>query len=294
MCPRPPSHRQPALRSRGSRSEGPHRARRARLDRLRASCSACVLVLVRFAGADEPGSSAQRLVALGAGFALLAIASCPLHEPAPARGRSFPEPRVGLAGLADRPLAPGITRFDVAGWVWPVLLARRRRLVDPRRPALARTTGRAVRVLYPALVVLLLIAVGGAFQNRLGRDLVEPGPRAAHLSRQRPPSLPPLRRFGRADGRPLQRPRREDAELGLGAAERLGDDARLRVRPRRRRLERRQRPRARTVTSWPPTCTRSSAPHTSPGRTCSPGTRSAASTRSSTPSSIRARSPVSR
>ena len=257
------------------------------------SRSASLLVLGVFAGGDEPQIIGSALLALGAGFALLAVASTRFtSQPQPwalvpgrrhdARRARRSRPRARRAHARPRGLGLAGAARDAGRLVVPRCAPLARQLVAPcaplpgaRRAAPHRRRRRR--------------------RHRHGRDLLEPGSRERpHLPRQRPPSLPQLRRFGLADGRALQRPWRMDAELGMGAGERVGDDARLRVRSRRRRMERRQGHSRRTVTSWRPTCTRSCTPRMSRGRMSLPGTRSAAPTRSSTPRSIRARSPGSR
>jgi len=118
-----------------------------------------VLVLAVFVRADEPRITGSALFALGAGFALLAIAS--------ARYTSQPQPWARVPGAASMVagafvlLVPTGRFFELAGWVWPVLLAAL--VVSSFRGArrsLASWSRRAL--LYPALAVLSLIAVGGA------------------------------------------------------------------------------------------------------------------------------------
>ena len=89
-----------------------------------------------------------------------------------------------LAGVGVLALAPGGRLLDLAGWVWPVLLAilvvssfrgARRSLDNWSRRAL----------LYPALVVLSLIAVGGGVGTVMAATSLEPGSEraAAPISR---------------------------------------------------------------------------------------------------------------
>src|SRR5438309_7051725 len=110
-----------------------------------------VLVLAVFAGADEPRITGSALVALGAGFALLAIAS--------ARYTSQPQPWARVPGVASMlsgvvvALMPTGHAFEIAGWVWPVLLATL--VVSSFRGArrsLANWSGRSL--LYPAVLVV--------------------------------------------------------------------------------------------------------------------------------------------
>ena len=136
-----------------------------------------VLVLAVFAGADEPRITGSALVALGAGFALLAIAS--------ARYTSQPQPWARVPGVASMlaglvvALMPTGHAFDIAGWVWPVLLATL--VVSSFRGArrsLANWSRRAL--LYPALVVVSLIAVGGAVGTVMAATSSNPAPTSGH------------------------------------------------------------------------------------------------------------------
>lgn len=119
-----------------------------------------MLVLGVFAGGDEPQIAGSALLALGIGFALLAIASN--------RFTSQPQPWAlapglasMLAGIAILALAPPARLLDLASWVWPVLLTMlvARSFCGARR-SLDNWSRRAL--VYPALFVLLLIALGGA------------------------------------------------------------------------------------------------------------------------------------
>jgi pimeloyl-ACP methyl ester carboxylesterase len=118
-----------------------------------------LLVLGVFAGGSEPQIIGSALVGLGTGFALLAFTST-RRTNQPQRWALVPGVATTVAGLGVLALAPGERLLDIAGWVWPVLLAilvvssfrgARRSLDNWSRRAL----------LYPALVVLSLIAVGG-------------------------------------------------------------------------------------------------------------------------------------
>jgi pimeloyl-ACP methyl ester carboxylesterase len=136
-----------------------------------------VLVLAVFAGADEPRTTGSALFALGAGFALLAIAS--------ARYTSQPQPWALVPGLASLlagvavALIPTGHGFDITGWVWPLLLAAL--VVSSVRGAqrsLANWSRRAL--LYPALVILSLIAVGGAAATVMTATSSDPAPTRGH------------------------------------------------------------------------------------------------------------------
>jgi len=136
-----------------------------------------VLVLGVFAGADEPRITGSALVALGAGFALLAIAS--------ARFTGQPQPWALAPGLASMlagvavALMPSGHAFDIAGWVWPLLLAALVvSSVRGARRSLANWSRRAL--LYPALVILSLIAAGGAAATVMAATSSSPAPTRGH------------------------------------------------------------------------------------------------------------------
>lgn len=124
-----------------------------------------VLALFVFAGASEGRITGSALVALGVGFAVLASTSRLTTQP---QAWAFPP---GIAtitvGLAVLVVDPGTRLLRLAGWIWPVLVvvlvgwsftSARRSLRHWSRSAF----------LYPALVALLLVAVGGAFETVAG------------------------------------------------------------------------------------------------------------------------------
>jgi pimeloyl-ACP methyl ester carboxylesterase len=121
-----------------------------------------LLVLVVFAGDSESRITGSALVALGAGFVLLAAASrsTPQAQPwALAPGVATIAP-----GLALVVLDPGDHALGLMGWAWPVLLLALvcRSFASARRSL--RHASRRV-LLYPALLVLLLVAVGGGLET---------------------------------------------------------------------------------------------------------------------------------
>ena len=128
--------------------------------------------------ATSRGSSAVRSLRLGAGFALLAVASTRFTSQ-PQRWALVPGVASVVVGVGRLALAPGERFLDLAGWVWPVLLAilvvssfrgARRSLDNWSRRAL----------LYPALVVLSLIAVGGAVGTVMAATSSNPAPTSGH------------------------------------------------------------------------------------------------------------------
>lgn len=137
-----------------------------------------LLVLGVFAGGDEPHIVGSALVALGTGFTLLAVASARLTN---ARQSWALAPGVStiVAGLAVIAVGPSQQLLDLAGWIWPLLLlmlvvsafrGARRSLHSWSRRAL----------LYPALVVLLIIAVGGAVGTIAAATSSSPAPAGGH------------------------------------------------------------------------------------------------------------------
>ena len=122
-----------------------------------------VLVLGVFGGGTEAEITGGALIALGAGFSLLAVASKRFTDQ-PQHWALAPGIGAAAVGLGVLVFAPGNRFFELAGWVWPLLLlilvvwsirGARRSLRSWSRRGL----------LYPALAVLLLMAVGGAFET---------------------------------------------------------------------------------------------------------------------------------
>ena len=133
-----------------------------------------VLVLVIFPGGEESQITGAALLALGAGFLLLALASSRFTDQ-PQRWALAPGIGAAVVGLAVLLLSPGNRVLGLAGWVWPVLLlllvgwsfwGARRSLHNWSRRAL----------LYPSLFVLLLVAVGGAYETVAEASSSNPAP----------------------------------------------------------------------------------------------------------------------
>lgn len=133
-----------------------------------------LLVLGVFAGGDEPEIIGSALLALGAGFTLLAGVST-RRTNQPQRWALIPGVATMLSGLAVLVLAPSGHLLDLAGWVWPLLLALLVVLsFRGARRSLDNWSRRAV--LYPALVVLFLIALGGAVGTIAAASSSTPAP----------------------------------------------------------------------------------------------------------------------
>jgi pimeloyl-ACP methyl ester carboxylesterase len=133
-----------------------------------------LFVLVVFAGGEESQITGSALLALGAGFMLLAGASSRFTDQ-PQRWALAPGVASAAVGLAILLFSPGNRALGLAGWVWPVFLlllvgwsflGARRSLHNWSRRAL----------LYPALFILLLVAVGGAYETVAEATSSNPAP----------------------------------------------------------------------------------------------------------------------
>ena len=232
-----------------------------------------LLTVVVFAGGEESQITGSALLALGAGFTLLALASSRFTDQ-PQRWALAPGVAAAGVGLAILLFAPGNRVLGLAGWVWPVLLlvlvgwsfwGARRSLHNWSRRAL----------LYPALFVLLLVAIGGAYETVAEATSSNPAP----AGRTYLVNVHRLYLNCVGTGAPT-------VVLFNGLGERTPSWAWVQRSSRRRRVSVRsivlgkggavQHQVARTATSWPPTCTACSTLRTSRGRMCWPGTPPAA------------------
>jgi pimeloyl-ACP methyl ester carboxylesterase len=122
-----------------------------------------LLVLAVFAGGSESDITGAALVALGTGFLLLAGGArrC-TSQPQP--WAVAPGAAAALVGLALIVLAPGDRVLTLAGWVWPVALLA---LVAWSALGAHRSLHNWSRwvLVYPALLVLFVVAVGGATET---------------------------------------------------------------------------------------------------------------------------------
>jgi pimeloyl-ACP methyl ester carboxylesterase len=133
-----------------------------------------LLTLVVFAGGEESQITGSALLALGAGFMLLVVASSRLTDQ-PQRWALVPGLASAVVGLAVLLISPGNRILGLAGWVWPVLLVL---LVGwsfwGAHRSLHNWSRRAL--LYPALFVLLLVALGGAYETVAEATSSNPAP----------------------------------------------------------------------------------------------------------------------
>jgi hypothetical protein len=122
-----------------------------------------VLVLGVFGGGREDVITGAALIALAFGMLML-VELARRRTDQPQSWALVPALGIGLAGLALLILEPSDRVLGRLGWAWPLLLA----LVvvwsvRGARRSLHNWSRRAV--LYPAFVVLALIALGGAFET---------------------------------------------------------------------------------------------------------------------------------
>ena len=122
-----------------------------------------VLVLGVFAGSEEATIAGAALVALGAGMLILyLLAGRRTDQPQP--WALAPAVGLGCVGLALLATTPGDQILTWMGWIWPPLLALVAGWsVRGARRSLHSWSRRAA--LYPALAVLALVALGGAFET---------------------------------------------------------------------------------------------------------------------------------
>jgi pimeloyl-ACP methyl ester carboxylesterase len=122
-----------------------------------------VLTFGVFGGRREHVITGAALIALGFGMLTLVGLSRRLTDQ-PQSWALVPGLGVGVAGVALLVLGPGDRALGRLGWIWPLLLA----LivvwsVRGARRSLHNWSRRAI--LYPALAVLALLALGGAFET---------------------------------------------------------------------------------------------------------------------------------
>jgi len=122
-----------------------------------------VLVLGVFGGSAEATITGSALIALGAGMLILyLLAGRRTDQPQP--WALTPATTLGGLGLALLIFKPGDQLLGWMGWIWPPLLALLVAWsVRGARRSLRNSSRRAL--LYPALAVLALVALGGAFET---------------------------------------------------------------------------------------------------------------------------------
>jgi pimeloyl-ACP methyl ester carboxylesterase len=122
-----------------------------------------VLVLGVFGGSEEATITGAALVALGAGMLILfLLAGRRTDQPQP--WALAPAIALGAVGFALLIIRPGDRLLSWMGWIWPILLALL--IVWSVRGARRSLHNWSRRwLLYPALAVLGLVALGGAYET---------------------------------------------------------------------------------------------------------------------------------
>lgn len=133
-----------------------------------------VLVLGVFGGSEEATITGAALVSLGAGMLMLfLLAGRRTDQPQP--WALAPAIVFGALGFALLIIRPGDRLLGWMGWVWPILLALVVAWsVRGARRSLHNWSRRAL--LYPALAVLGLVALGGAFETVAEATTSNPAP----------------------------------------------------------------------------------------------------------------------
>jgi pimeloyl-ACP methyl ester carboxylesterase len=133
-----------------------------------------LLVLIVLAGGPEHEVLGAALFALGAGFVVLSVGSrCFSDQPQAWALR--PGVATSVIGVAIWAFSPSDHALALAGWVWPVLLLAL--VVWSYRNARRSLSNWSRRTLLdPSLFVLLVIAVGGAFQTVSAATASNPAP----------------------------------------------------------------------------------------------------------------------
>jgi pimeloyl-ACP methyl ester carboxylesterase len=124
---------------------------------------ALVLAIVVFGGATEPIISGSVLLAFAVGWTMLAWLTSRRTEQ-PQEWAYVPAIFMGVIGLAHLVLQPSDGVLRAFGWVWPIAAAVLAVwLIIQSRRSLHSWARRGI--IYPVLAVLLLAAVGGAYET---------------------------------------------------------------------------------------------------------------------------------
>src|SRR5215208_7646502 len=122
-----------------------------------------VLDLLVFGGGREPVITGAALLSLAIGFAMLAELSA-RRTNQPQDWARVPAISFGVAGAAILILRPSTHVLGLLGWVWPIILMVLVVWMFRRSRRSLQSWSRRV-LLYPAFVVLALVAFGGAFET---------------------------------------------------------------------------------------------------------------------------------
>ena len=124
---------------------------------------ALVLTLFVFGGATEPVISGVALLTFALGWAMLAWLSSRRTDQ-PQRWAYVPAIFMGVLGLAFLVFRPSDGVFRAFGWVWPIAAAGLAIWIIIQARRSLHNWSRVV-ILYPVLALLLLAAVGGAYET---------------------------------------------------------------------------------------------------------------------------------
>lgn len=120
---------------------------------------ALALALAVFPGGAEHQIIGSTLVAFGAGWAVLALASTRFTS-VPQRWAYVPAAVMSATGIAVLVLAPGDSALSAAGWVWPLVFGG---LAVWMGASIRRAmSGPAAWMLYPVVALIAASALGGA------------------------------------------------------------------------------------------------------------------------------------
>lgn len=123
---------------------------------------AITFVLGPVAGGSEPTITGSVLLAFGIGWALMAFLSTRFSAQ-PQRWMNVPAAFLGLIGLGLVVLQPGPAAMDLLSWLWPPALAGLGIWMIGQIRRHLRGRGRWLVV--PTTAMLLLFAIGGAFET---------------------------------------------------------------------------------------------------------------------------------
>jgi pimeloyl-ACP methyl ester carboxylesterase len=141
--------------------------------------SGIVLDLLVFAGSRESVITGMALLSLGLGFAMLATVSSWRTSQAQSWA-ARPAALFGGGGLALALTGPSTHTVGLLGWVWPpLLLAIVVSIARAARRSLQNWSRRTL--LYPALAILSLLALGGGYETIAGATATQSVPKTGHL-----------------------------------------------------------------------------------------------------------------
>jgi pimeloyl-ACP methyl ester carboxylesterase/uncharacterized membrane protein len=121
------------------------------------------LVLGVFAGATEAVITGSIMLGFGTGWLALALLTS-RYTDQPQRWAYVPAAYFGIVGLLLIIFSPGNAFLSTTGWVWPVVLLVMTlwSFIQARSQLRSRSRG---LVVYPVLVVLLLVSIGGIYEK---------------------------------------------------------------------------------------------------------------------------------